>query len=309
MTRTLLLAAALLLAACNTNVDPQFRVNDVRIMAIRSAVLAGASADVQPGDTLVLDALVANPLGRPGLSIEWFACLPQGNDAVLPCSDLATLSDPSRLAGDPSVMVLGSGPHVEYTPPAAKLTAALDFAIDTARREPTYRCRLYAELVVVVVASAEGKRSVAEKAVRVVPTSLPPDVTSYYTLNHNPKADDVLRAPSDPDACTGGTSLGAGPFPAGKTVICGRANSVPGTYTADRFNLCNPDGSITPEQDESLSWQWYAAGGDFPAVGGVGNARGDHVDFTRPPDAFALWGILRDGRGGTDWVSFAVSAL
>lgn len=310
MTRTSLAAAALLLAACNTNVDPQFRVDDVRIMAVRSGVAAGAAADVQPGDTLVLDALVANPLGRPGLAVQWFGCLPTPDEAVSPCSDLATLSDPSRLVGNPSAVFLGSGARVEYTIPP--LTDALAFAIRTAQRQPTYACRLYAELVVVIVAAAEGKRSVAVKSVRVLPTAAQlaaAGVTSYYALNHNPKADDVRRAPSDPDTCTGGSSVGEGPFPEGKTVICGVENSVPGTYTVDRFNLCNPDGSITAGQDESLSWQWYATGGDFPDVGGVGNARGDHVDFTRPPGAFTLWGILRDGRGGADWVSFAVSAL
>jgi hypothetical protein len=280
-------------------------------MAVRAGVSAGAAADVQPGDTLVLDALVANPLARPGLAVEWFGCLPTPNEAVSPCSDLATLSDPSRLVGNPSAVFLGSGPRVEYAVPA--LTDALAFVIGRARDpKSTWRCRLYAELVVVVVAVAEGKRSVAVKSVRVVP----PDaqlaaagVTSLYALNHNPKADDILRAPPDPDTCAGGTSLGAGPFPEGKTVLCGVENSVPGTYTVDRFTLCNPDGSTTPGQDESLGWQWYATGGDFPDVGGVGNARGDHVDFTRPPGGFTLWGILRDGRGGADWVSFAVSAL
>lgn len=307
----LLLAAALLLAACNVDVDPQFRVKDVRLLAVRAGVPSGRAADVSAGDTLVLDALVANPLGRPGLAVDWFACLPGASDAVTPCEDLATLDQPSRLRGNPSVRFLGQGARVEYVVPA--LDAALEFQLGKARQQRTYECRLHADLLVVAVASAEGKSSLAVKTVPVLPTAAQiadfntrtgADVTSHYALNLNPIAADVARAPSDPDACAGGTSPGAGPFPAGKTVLCG----LPGPGSVDEIERCDPDRG--PQRDlESLGWQWYVTDGDFPEAGGVGNARGDHVDFTRPPGAFTLWAILRDGRGGTDWVSYAVSTL
>lgn len=309
-----LLAAALLLAACNTNVDPQFRVADVRILAVRSGLTSGALADVRPGETLVLDALVANPLGRPGLAVDWFACLPAASDQVSPCSDTTLLSDPSRLPGlaagpNPPVLRLGAGARVEYAVP--DLTEALDFVIRKAQREPTYACRLYAELVVAVVAGAEGKRSVAVKTVRVLPTDAQlagAGVTSATDPNANPllrpPADGVFFAPAGDDGCEGGTPLAAAPLPGGKQVICARYVS----QAPDRYRVCNPGGGAT-DGEEDLTWQWYVTGGDFPEVGGVGNARGERREFTRPPGAFTLWAIQRDDRGGNDWVTVVVSSL
>jgi hypothetical protein len=310
-----LLLAALLLAACNTDVDPQFRVKDVRILAVRAGVPSpGISADVFPGDTLVLDALVANPLGRPGLAVDWFACLPAASDAVSPCSDLGILSDPGRLPGlssgpTPSVLFLGAGPRVQLAVPA--LTDPLAFVIRKARDQPTYRCRLYAEIVVVVVATAGDQRSVAVKSVRVLPPAdqlTSAGVTSATDPNGNPTltppGDGVFFSPAGDDGCEGGTPLATTPLPGGKTVVCGRYTS----RAPDAFRFCNPDGSTTATS-EKLTWQWYVTDGDFPEVGGVGNARGDRRDFTRPAGAFTLWAILRDGRGGDDWVTVAVSSL
>jgi hypothetical protein len=84
-------------------------------------------------------------------------------------------------------------------------------------------------------------------------------------------------------------------------VICGVYTS----GSVQDINVCDPD--PRPAQ-EGLEWQWYVTDGEFPDEGGVGNARGDHLDFVRPPGPFTLWGILRDGRGGVDWVTFDVAA-
>jgi hypothetical protein len=314
MTRPLLLAACLAVA-CNTNVDPQFRVKDVRILAVRSRLIAApvALADASPGDTLRLDALVANPLGRQDLSIDWFACLPVASDAVSPCSDLNALRDPSRFAGlasgpNPSVVALGSGTSIQTTVPA--LTDALGFVIQTAVLQPTYACRMYAEIVVVVVASAAGRHAAAVKTVRVKPPSATitaAGVQDLYVLNHNPAVGEVFRAPSDPESCAGGIAISSAPFPAGRTTLCATA----GPLSVEVYNECNP--SFDPDgvrsSDEGLGWQWYVTDGDFPGEGGVGNATGDRLDFTRPAGPFTLWAILRDGRGGDDWVTLAVSGL
>ena len=313
LARPLLLAVAALLAACNLNVDPQFRVKDFRILAVRARILPALGgnpslADVSPGDTVTLDALVANPLARPDLTVDWFACLPVASDAVTPCTDLRTLQDPTRLATlasgpSPSVLALGfDTTSVTTTVPA--LANALGFVIQTAVEQPTYACRMYAEVVVVVVASAGGRHQVAVKTVRVKPPSsqiTAAGVPDLYVLNRNPLVGDVFRAPVDADACTGGISLSSAPFPAGRTTICGTAQD----KSVELYNVCDP-GGVTPTE-ESLGWQWYVTDGDFPKVGGVGNATGDHLDFDRPPGAFTLWAILRDGRGGDDWVTLLVS--
>lgn len=310
MTRPLLLAA-LLLAACNTDVDPQFRVRDVRILAVRAQAFSATppafpAADVAPGDTLVLEALVANPLGRPGLAVEWFACLPRPDEAVSPCADLAALEDPDRLRGLAGVTALPPGPSTTLVVPP--LPEALAFVVQAAVARPVFACRMYAELGVVAVASAGGRRSVAVKTVRVKPpvSSFPPALPDLYLLNHRPAVAELFRGPAGDEGCAGGTSLAAAPLPAGTSTLCG--TSVTGSV--ERFNVCDPSGdyALVQARDEALTWQWYVSDGDFPDVGGVGNARGDRVDFVRPAGAFTLWAILRDGRGGDDWVTLLVSA-
>jgi hypothetical protein len=328
MRRILLLAAAAL-AACNTGFEPQYRVRDVRILAISSQAQGSSSADVHPGDTLVLRALVANPLGRSGLTVDWLACLPQPSEAASPCLDDANLADPARLAAGvgtiPGVVSLGSSTTAQLDPSftasvlfpvpgTPDVLAALGFVIGLAQQNTTIECRLYSPLVVVAVASAGGVRSVSYKQVPILPPAamIPATVDGQrYLWNLNPFLGDVRLAPVDEDACLGGTSIRAPPFPAGETVICGFPG--PGSYGA--FNICEPgqppsQRGATIATTEAMDWQWYVTEGEFPDSGnGVGDARGVHVKFRRPPGQFTLWSIVRDGRGGTDWAEFVTSAL
>ena len=323
MRRTLLLAAAAL-AACNTGFEPQYRVRDVRILAISSHAQGSNAADVLPGDTLVLKALVANPLNRVGLTVDWVACLPQQSEALSPCLDQAYLRDPASLVAAvgtvPGVVSLGSctcssescTSAVSF--PLPDVTAALEFAIYAAQVEPTFECRLYAQLVVVAIASAEGHASTSYKRVQIKPTAAElaaasPPVSDRYVLNLNPTVGDVRRNPTDPDACIGGdTVMGGGaalPFPAGQVVLCGRG----GDGSIGTYDLCDPGGGTDPAS-ESLDWQWYVTEGEFPDEGGgVGDARGGHVTFQRPAGGFKLWTIVRDGRGGVDWAAYTFLPL
>jgi hypothetical protein len=302
MRRALLLAAAAL-CACNTGFEPQYRVRDVRILALRSNAQGSASADVSPTDTLALEALVVNPRGRAGLTVDWIACVPQASDAIPPCLDQAWLADPARLlaaAGTvPGVVSLGTGTSVTTSIP--DVTAALEFAIYGAQVEPTFACRLFAQLVVVAVARAEGVSSTSYKLVPILPTpallaAATPPVTSQYVVNLNPHVGEVRRDPADPDACTGGTLAATLPFPSGDVVLCGLGTN----DAAQTYNLCEPGGAISSAL-ERLDWQWYVTDGEFPDVGGVGDARGGHVKFRRPAGPFTLWSLVRDGRGGVEW--------
>jgi hypothetical protein len=316
MRRTLLVAAAL--AACNTGFEPQYRVRDVRLLAVSSSAQGSASADVGPGDTVGLAALVANPRNRPGLTVDWLACLPQASEAIPPCLDQAYLKDPARLLAAvgnvPGVVSLGSSAPdptgvASVTFPLPDVTAALEFAIAYAAHvNQTFQCRLYAELVVVAIASAEGHTSMAYKRVPIVPTAAQVSAggaTQLYVLNLNPSVGEVRVNPGDPEACTGGDSISAVPFPAGQIEICGRG----GDGSIGTYNLCDPAGGTTAAF-ETLDWQWYVTDGEFPDEGGgVGDARGGHVKFQRPAGAFTLWSIVRDGRGGVAWTRSPFPAL
>lgn len=301
-----LAAPALLLAlACNTGFAPQYRVTDLRILGVRAQVVGSASADASPDDTLQLEALVANPLGRAGLTVRWFVCLHESSAGVPPCIEPDLLKDPDRLAATPGVLELPPGTGTGEQPPAIPLsslppeqvTAALDAARALAAAEPTYQCRLYVEVPLVVVAQAEGGRDVALKRVRVVPP--PPWVG--YAPNLNPAVEDVARAPSNRDGCSGGASVGPTGFPMGGTVLCGRGDA-PGSY-----DVCGP-GGVAGSAYEQQGWQWFTTAGEFPEFDGIGNATGRDVDFDRPPGEFTLWVILRDGRGGEAWWTATIAA-
>jgi hypothetical protein len=306
--RRILPLLVLALAACNTGFEPQYRVKDLRFLDLQSLALGSAStADVSPGDTLQLSALVANPLNRPGLTVEWIACLPQPSQAIPPCLDPSYLQNPARLAAGvgtlPGVVSLGSGLGVSYPVPSTPdVLAALEFVIGLAQQNSTYECRLYAQLVVVAVASAGGHQSVSYKEIPLLPPAslvAASGVNDRYVLNLNPSVGAVQLNPTDQDACTGGTPIAAPPFtfPSGEVVLCGSA----GNGSLQAFNFCEPDGSTT-QSFETVDWQWYVTDGTFPDAGsGLGDARGTHVKFQRPSGGFTLWVIARDGRGGTDW--------
>jgi hypothetical protein len=315
-----LLPLALLAAACIDDLEPpQYRVTDLRLLAVRAEVEGSAWADALPGDTLRLEALVANPLGRAPLSVTWYACL------VPACDDEQILRDP---AAEPGVLPLGEG---ACTPAAAGATCALSFAIPApsasgtwqeravaaaisnmlvlATAQPTFQCLFYTEIPVFAVAEAEGLREVAVKRVRLTPdpaTLDDPALAVDYVRNSNPAIRGLYGGPSE-DSCRASPALSAASFPPARTFLCGGVEAGAG---AQLYNTtCNSAGVPTDEDDESLSWQWYATGGEFPEVSGVGNATDSAPEFERPAEAFTLWVILRDGRGGADWSFLAVDAL
>jgi hypothetical protein len=306
-TRPLALAALLSAAlGCDTGFEPQYLVKDLRVLAVRAEVVGSTAADAAPGDSVQLEVLVANPLGRAPVSVRWFTCAPTGTDVLPPCLDQDLLRNPDALAATEGVFPLGEGERPPPIPVAEvrEVAAALDAVTRRATEEPTYQCRLYAEVPVVVVVEAEGLRETAVKRVRLTP---PPDelagtpLEGAYVPNLNPLLKDVVRAPSGAEDCAAGVPVGPD-HPAGRAVLCGRADA-PGEY-----NVCGPAGERTLVR-ETRAWQWYVTGGSFPDEEGVGNVTDGAPEFERPAEAFTLWLILRDGRGGEGWLRRDVPAL
>jgi hypothetical protein len=294
-------AAAILLAlaACDTDFDPQYLVRDLRVLSLSSHVDGSSLADGRPGDTVVLEALVANPVGRAPVTISWYGCAPTASEALPPCADPDFLRDPGRLATDERILPLGTGESISVAVP--DIGAALGFVVDVALDEPSFQCRLYAEMPVVAVVEAGDARELAVKRVRLTPkiedlARDAPSLVGAYVQNVNPSVLDVLRAPAGSGFCAGGTAIDEPPFPAGDAVLCGIAAS----GSVQTFNQCGPAGE-RDATSEDLTWQWYVTAGEFPEMDGVGNATGGAVDFTRPAVPFTLWAILRDGRGGVAW--------
>jgi hypothetical protein len=295
-----------LAVACSPRFDPQYLVHDLRILAIRAEAAGTASADVSPGDTLVLRALVANPRARPGAAVRWYACLPASTESAGPCEDVAVLADPHRLVADPRVTFLGACEpdatgECALSVPVPDAAPALDYVLATARSDPAFSCRLYAALPVVALASASGREVMALKRVRLVPTAAQlaaRGLTSAYAPNRNPTAAAVVRDHPTAGTCAGGLPVTPGPYPARRAILC--ATDAAGDQEA--FWACGPAGERTATVEDAR-WQWFVTAGTFPDFeDGAGNANGNELRFDRPAGPFTLWVIVRDGRGGEAWL-------
>jgi hypothetical protein len=325
------LALAVLLTAtlaCNDSFTPQYRVDDLRILSIRSEAPPGSLlADAAPGTTAVrLAALVVNPRHRTPVRYQWIACLPEGGEGLPPCLDPAWLRQPDRLAGAPGALVFAEGEGLDVVELSLPdLGAALEAVAALAEAQPAYACRPYAELTVVLVVEADGERQVAVKGIRISATEDP----SEYVLNGNPAVQELRLHPtvdegcdgllvatecdSDSD-CPGATCVGAGdgrrgrcdgpetPLPGGTFDLC----AWPDWRKIQRYDVCAPDGSRSPEH-ETPSWQWYVSAGTLEPANAVGNATGERVTVVRDGDGpFTIWILLHDGRGGEGWMRYDV---
>jgi hypothetical protein len=328
-----LLAAAAVLTACNTNFAPQWHVVDLRILAVRSDVVGGSGtlADPSPGDTVRLTALVANPLARAPFRVRFATCLPTGTEALPPCLDTARLRDLDALLADPSVVMLGEGgagfPYEwSLDVPVPDVSAAFAPVVARAEQDPGLACSLYLELPLLVIVDAGGRRDVAVKRVRIVdPQAVAgTPLEGGYVPNHDPSLSGAWFVPvrgascadGEPIAvpCTTAATCGPGatcgpnafcefPIPAAAGTLCAR----PGDGATDAFYQCAPDGTRTA-YEETLDYQWYSTGGDFPGLKGQANATGHDIDFDRPAGAFTLFAIVRDARGGVGWIARDVPA-
>ena len=105
---TLLLAAA---AGCGEGFPPENRIQELRVLAIKSEPVAPA-----PGETTTLSALVYTPEPDPTLTYAWSWCpLPGAPNAGYPCLiDEAQLAAMAASAGQPlPPYQLGNGPTVQ----------------------------------------------------------------------------------------------------------------------------------------------------------------------------------------------------
>jgi hypothetical protein len=310
--KLLLVACGVALFGCNQGFEPQYLVKDLRILAIRAEAQGSTTADVAPGDVLVLRALVANPRVRGAPAVTWYACPPGPDESLPPCADLGFLSDPSRLATDPRVQKLGTcepdaGGVCTIATALPDMTAALTFAIEKAKSDPAFSCLLFAELPGVAVAQADGAQHVAVKRVRVVPPAemlAGYGLTGSYVTNANPGVSTIVRARPVWGTCTGGIDIVPDPFPLGETTLCAAAES----GSSQQFEACGPAGEPTLVM-EHAEWQWFVTAGEFPEFDGmVGNADRNEPRFVRPSGPFTIWTVVRDGRGGEGWLRRDVGA-
>jgi len=302
-------------------------------------------ADAQAGDTVTFKALVANPTSIPNVTVTWVTCLPSLNNTVTPCTSEQVLRDPTQLitlAADPTTGVaqLGVGETIQYTIPG-EIKYLTDQLIARAQSTPGAECSLFIEAPIIIIAQGGGSAVTAIKYLRLSPWSQigptdPSDPTlQYYVLNINPSIDSLVKPtdqlPTAQSTCTGDTLVqsctsdadctNGGPcstdgwcppaaFPAGTQTICGR---VPDT-DSQTYNYCGTDGFNGSEM-EYPNIIWYQTAGGQAGIANTNTAgtptlpARTFLSFTRPAGEFTLYGVVRDGRDGENWIAQTFPAL
>jgi hypothetical protein len=203
--------------------------------------------------------------------------------------------------------------------------------------------------VIIIAQGSDGSVVTAIKYLRLSPWSKigPTNTTDqtlwYYVRNANPTID-ALITPTDQSACAGQTlaqtlvqscSTDAdctygGPcssdgwcppakFPAGPTTICGRIRDSQTDATGadtdiQTYYYCGIDGKDGQEM-EYPAITWYQTGGGQAAIANTNTtgvptlAARTFLNFTRPTGEFTLYGVVRDGRDGENWIAQTFSAL
>ena len=329
--------AVLGLASCESGFDRNDQiVNSLRILGAAAHIDSGDGvdwADAQVGDTVTLSALVANPTGIPSVTVHWVTCLPSNN--VTPCTSEAVLRQPADLipmAADPTsgVILLGVGETIQYVIPQ-EVQPLLDMLIASADNSLNAQCSVYKQAPVIIIAQgSDGSVVTALKNLRLSPWSMTgPGAADarlqHYIRNANPSIT-ALNIPGDKSACIGQTLVAScqsdadcggatcssdgwcppSPFPAGSQTICGQIPDA----DIQTYYYCGMDG-VDGSEVEYPTITWYATGGVQATISNANTAGTPDLAsrtfelYTRPPGPFTLYGVVRDGRDGENWIAQA----
>jgi hypothetical protein len=304
-------------------------------------------ADAQAGDTVTFKALVARPSSIPSVTVTWVTCLPSLDNTVTPCTSEQVLRDPTQLIGMPGVLTLGVGETIQFVVPD-EIKGLTDQLIARAQATPGAECSLFIEAPVIIIAQgSDGSAVTAIKYLRLSPWSEigPVDMSNLalqaYVRNANPTLSALNIMPYDQSACAGQTLVqscstaadcsNGGPcssdgwcppadFPAGLQTICGQVRDTqtdPATglnTDIQTFNYCGTDG-VDGTQLEYPNIIWYQTGGGQASIANTNTAgtptlaARTFLNFTRPADEFTLYGVVRDGRDGENWIEQTFPAL
>ncbi len=302
------LVLLLALAACDNGFRPETRVVDLRILGERST-----PADLAPGETARLDALLVDPSMSTPPSLLWIGCDPDPyNQNRSPCADSNVLADPTALTGTsgtlpPGVSIIGFDDQASYAvsahlfdPLAAddpiRQTGTIGLVLGFAVAETVSPTATPDELQA-VFARAQAK------TIKSIISLFRIHISESPERNHNPVPVALL---------VDGVAWPANAFVG---VLPGSVHTFDVTATPDSFE---PYTQITPAgpvaQTEKIQIAWYSTAG---LLSQTDTQLDSNVkpDFTAPsandaknplPDkpAITLWTTLRDSRGGQSWKSW-----
>ena len=270
------LAVILAAGACSEDMAPQSLVDKFRVLGVRADV-----PEASPGETVHLDALLADPLGDGRtVSYLWAACV------LGPAANPEDCADPE--AG--GIIGIGFTPEFSFVAPAVP------------------EGDVSSQVLVTLLVCAGGTF--------VLPTVDGGDISGFPECEGGDGATAYKRVtigtaaernhnPAFVDVAVDDTPLGAEPLrlPACAEGEC-RALSVTATAAPDAVETFIEIAFGEPiEREEGVYVSWFATDGSFERIrSGVDDLQ---VNWTPPAGAATvdLWFVMHDGRGGTDWRS------
>jgi hypothetical protein len=304
------LTGLVVLSACEEEFKPETEVSGLRVLGLRAS-----PAELAPGRTAALSALVVDP-ARPGqpITLLWIGCEPDPLGlGRSPCSDTEVLGDPTKLvpASDdevpqlpPGVSVIGFNDRAAYTVRADLFS---QLAEDDARREngTVGQVLLFAiGAEVNPLAPREELEAIFEKVrnreIPSVITLFRIRVSEDGQVNTNPELSE-LRVNGEALA-PGATLRLASDKPTALELMAPDA-------AFETYTQVAPDGTVETKTEQLIS-AWYSTSGRFEPSRVVLRS-GTPLEF-RPPEGTrlqpfpenrrgTLWTVVRDVRGGQSW--------
>lgn len=305
--RVVVLLVAVLALGCGETFIPETIVKDLRVLGVRAS-----PAELKPGETAVLRALVKDPSRAAPPTYFWVGCDPDPFDLNRSaCSDPAVLQDFSKLTAPGAtlpegVRLIGFNDQAAYGVPAdlfrnlpegdpRRIEGTVGYVLVVAVAETVSPAASREELEALFarVRSGEVKSVVALFRIRV-------SESTERNLNPEP-TDFVVAGEAQP--------LGARTllFPAEKVVVSLEATEA----SFEPYVQTQPNGTVE-NKTENVVTAWYSSSGRFSQprlalrseVQNVFTAPGDpeFPNDVPPPNrkgAFSI--VMRDARGGNAW--------
>lgn len=325
-----LVACTAALAGCVSGFDRNDQVvAGLRILGVSQHVDNGDGidwADADAGDTIHLSALVVNPGGLSTVTVTWLACLPSPTGQTQPCTDPEFLRDPTKvipLANDTAntgVLLLNQATGdqataFDFTVPGMgspdDVSPLLQGLLTRADMNVNAQCALYTQIPMLIVAQDSASNAVvaAEKNLRLSPWKAIQAANNpnymYYVRNANPSVGALNLDPSTLTLCDGQPLQPGDTFPSGPQTLCLVVANAQSYYTC---TLDGPDVANPVPEEPGVTW-YMTGGGSLsslspPSDGSMTSlASRTYTIFTRPQGPFTLYGVVRDGRDGANWIA------
>lgn len=302
------LGVVLLVTACDYGFKPATLVENLRVLGVKAE-----PAELSPGQSAQLSALVPDPSRAAPASVLWIGCAPDPyNLNRTACADTSLLQDPSALTGGtgtlpPGVSIIGFNNHASYQ-------AASDVFSMVPEGDERRTLGTVGQVLAFAVAeelSPTATRDelkalfdrVQRKEVRSIIALFRLHISESTERNTNPK----LSALKFGDELV---PVGAhvAVLPAAQVVL--DAEVTPESW--ERYTATTP--TATETRQERMLASWYSTMGRFShestALGAevkttlTAPGAADKTDPVPDKRSGKLWLVLRDTRGGTSWTEW-----